>query len=193
MMQEDMSTLLKFIEDHAKKDANIPRAYWHGLPKTDSIPNNEMIKKYFEGVSLDSQKVLPNMFINLGDTFYSEQVLTKVVIGFLGRSFRVYCLSTSVIAEAVDNKYLAIGDYDNGFDSLSNVKVLALYGFGFEPENDFGKTTTALLKIIEKRFFAGLPTIIASSMTKQQAIAAEFYSPLMLQRLFSNCVVIKST
>jgi len=192
-MQEDMDNKLLFVDDNLKREANMPKAYWHGLPKTEQIPNNGLIRKYFEDhVKAFSNSTIPNMFINVGSLGASEQALTKVVIGFLARSFRVYCVSAPFLLETIENKSLYIGDCENGWESITNVKVLAIYGLGAEPDNDFGKANTALLKVIERRFFLGLPTLFCSSMTHEEIIKSNLYSPHLLNRIFSNCVIIRS-
>lgn len=188
-MIDAMSNVLINVDDHLMREANIPMAYWRNLPKTAHIKNNEPIKQYFDEKVKYGNVLIPNLFIHSFDNTFAERVLTKAVVGFVARKFTVYCLSSAYLAESIEDRNLYLGDHENGWESITHVKVLALYGLGSEPENDFGKAKNALLKVMERRFFNGLPTLFSSTMTQKELISSESYSPHCLNRIFNNCVV----
>jgi len=180
------------VDEHQMMRANLPRFHWdyHSLPKSDEIGNGNLIKTYFDDVNLLVNKPLSNMYLHSSDPKWSERVLSKVVYNFLMRNFSTYCVGASWIGRAIEDVSISAGDQIGGWDTLSKVRALAIYSIGDESDSDYGKNQNALEKILDKRFFAGFPTLLCSRFAPKVLAEKDIYSNVLLQRIFQQCVVV---
>jgi hypothetical protein len=181
------------VDNYMKAAANIPKAYWSSLPTTLEIFDSEKIKKNFSRyVDVPHVPLRPNIYIFGENCTDSEKIAVQILLSCIKRRYTAYCVSTSVMHDTLDSKQLKLCEGNNGFESLSRVPFLAILGLGEEARNDFGRGSLAIAKIVEGRFFSGLPTIFASSLSPKQLSEDNYYPNLLPLRINQNSIIISN-
>lgn len=180
------------VDEYMLMRANVPRFYWdyHSLPGSEDLNNGHIIKNYFGDVHLLSNKPIQNIYIHSPDPKWNERVLSKIVYNYLMRNFSTYCVGASWIGRAIEDSSISAGDQVGGWDSFTKVKALAIYSIGDESDSDYNKNQNALEKVLDKRFFLGLPTLFCSRFSPKRLSEKDLYSQVLLQRMFQQCVVV---
>jgi len=177
------------VNDFLMSEANIPFAYRTGLPSMDDIPNVGMIKKYFQPIYGYESVPAANIYIHCKDYKFACQVAAKVVMGFLARRTVCYCSYSTLVKGIVERS--GRDEAVSGWDLLTVPRVLALFKFGQEPMNDFGKSITAVTQVLAYRESVGMPTVFSSDVDPEELMSngQRFPKPLA-DLILDNCLIV---
>lgn len=169
------------IDSYLLKKINLPKPYWNPdeLPNKRNISGNVTISKFIKDE--DPKKLF--LYLYSKDFIWNEKVLSKLVFTFLVKGQPVYCVNGSSIGD--DLKSFGMDDYDNGYELLTRIPTLFIYGIGDEGTDGFNKNQNAFVSVIEKRFFSSRKTIICSRYSPEEFASSKKYPETSGMRIFS--------